>query len=45
MEPSQADEYITRRLRDSLALMEVRMLDHVIVGDGGCYSFSEHGLL
>ena len=45
MEPSQADEYITRRLRDSLALMEVRMLDHVIVGDGGCFSFSEHGLL
>jgi DNA repair protein RadC len=44
-EPSQADEYITRRLRDSLALMEVRMLDHVIVGDGGCFSFSEHGLL
>jgi DNA repair protein RadC len=45
MEPSPADEYITRRLRDSLALMEVRMLDHVIVGDGGCFSFSEHGLL
>ncbi|HEY0340299.1 MAG TPA: DNA repair protein RadC, partial [Steroidobacteraceae bacterium] len=32
-EPSHADEYITRRLKDSLALMEVRMLDHVIVGD------------
>jgi DNA repair protein RadC len=44
-EPSQADEYITRRLRDSLALMDVRMLDHVIVSDGGCFSFSEHGLL
>jgi DNA repair protein RadC len=45
MEPSHADEYITRRLRDSLALMEVRLLDHVIVGDSGCFSFSEHGLL
>jgi DNA repair protein RadC len=45
MEPSQADEYITRRLRDSLALMDVRVLDHVIVGDSGCFSFSEHGLL
>jgi DNA repair protein RadC len=45
MEPSQADEYITRRLRDALALMDVRVLDHVIVGEGGCFSFSEHGLL
>jgi DNA repair protein RadC len=45
VEPSQADEYITRRLRDSLALMDVRVLDHVIVGDSGCFSFSEHGLL
>jgi DNA repair protein RadC len=44
-EPSEADEAITRRLRDALALMDVRVLDHVIVGDGGCFSFSEHGLL
>ncbi len=44
-EPSQADESITRRLRDALALMDVRVLDHLIVGDGGCFSFSEHGLL
>jgi DNA repair protein RadC len=45
MDPSHADEHITRRLKDALALMEVRVLDHVIVGDGGCFSFSEHGLL
>jgi DNA repair protein RadC len=45
MEPSQADEYITRRLRDALALLDVRVLDHLIVGDGSCYSFAEHGLL
>ena len=45
MEPSQADEHITRRLRDALALMDVRVLDHLIVGDGSCYSFAEHGLL
>jgi DNA repair protein RadC len=44
-EPSQADELITRRLRDALALMDVRVLDHLIVGDCGCYSFAEHGLL
>jgi len=45
MEPSHADEYITKRIRDALALMDVRVLDHLIVGDGNCYSFAEHGLL
>jgi DNA repair protein RadC len=45
MEPSQADELITKRLNEALALLEVRLLDHLIVGDGSCYSFSEHGLL
>lgn len=44
-DPSRADEDITRRLRHVLALMEVRVLDHLIVGNGGCYSFAEHGLL
>ena len=32
--PEPADEYITRRLQDALALMDVRVLDHLIVGDG-----------
>jgi len=45
LEPSQADELITRRLKEALALMDVRVLDHFIIGDGVCYSFSEHGLL
>ena len=45
LEPSQADELITRRLKDALALVDVRVLDHVIVGETGCFSFSEHGLL
>jgi DNA repair protein RadC len=45
LEPSQADELITRRLKEALALMDVRVLDHFIIGDGLCYSFSEHGLL
>jgi DNA repair protein RadC len=44
-QPSQADEGVTRRLRQALALIDVRLLDHLIVGDGKCYSFSEHGLL
>ena len=45
LEPSQADELITRRLKEALALVDVRVLDHFIVGDGHCFSFCEHGLL
>ena len=45
LEPSQADELITRRLKEALALVDVRVLDHFIVGDGQCFSFCEHGLI
>ena len=45
LEPSQADELITARLKEALALIDVRVLDHFIVGDGQCSSFSERGLL
>jgi DNA repair protein RadC len=44
-EPSLADEGVTGRLRQALSLIDVRLVDHVIVGEGKCYSFSEHGLL
>jgi DNA repair protein RadC len=44
-EPSQADELITHRLRDALALVDIRVLDHCIVADNGCLSFAERGLL
>lgn len=44
-EPSQADELITRRLRDALALIDVRVLDHLIIGDEKTLSFAERGLL
>lgn len=44
-EPSQADELITARLRDALALVDIRVLDHLIVGDGTCISLAERGLL
>jgi DNA repair protein RadC len=44
-EPSQADELITRRLKDALNLVEIRVLDHLIVGDSRCESFAERGLL
>jgi len=46
LEPSRADELITRRLKHALELLDVRTLDHFIVGDrDDYYSFSEHGLL
>ncbi len=45
LEPSGADELITRRLAEALGLIDVRVLDHFIVGDGRCFSFAEHGLL
>jgi DNA repair protein RadC len=44
-EPSQADLQITTRLREALALVDVRVLDHIIVGEGGGTSFAERGLL
>jgi DNA repair protein RadC len=44
-EPSQADESITRRLKDALALVDIRVLDHLVVGDAACTSFAERGLL
>ena len=43
-EPSPADEFITRRLKDALALVDVAVIDHVIVG-ATLYSMAEHGLI
>jgi len=43
-EPSQADEQITRRLKSALALIDVRVLDHLVIGDT-TVSFAERGLL
>jgi len=44
-EPSQADELITNRLRDALALVDVRVLDHFVVTGDTIVSFAERGLL
>lgn len=44
-EPSGADEQITRRLKEALALVDVRILDHFIIGDGEPVSFAARGLL
>jgi DNA repair protein RadC len=42
--PSAADRQITQKLKEALALVEVRVLDHFIVGEEG-FSFAEHGLI
>ncbi|MCY1404001.1 hypothetical protein D9M71_191980 [compost metagenome] len=42
-EPSQADRALTQRMKDALALVDVRVLDHFIVGDGEPLSMAEHG--
>ncbi|WP_028475255.1 RadC family protein [Nevskia ramosa] len=44
-EPSLADRTLTNRLRDALALIDVRVLDHFVVGEGQPVSFAERGWL
>lgn len=42
-EPSEADRQLTRRLSEALALVDVRVLDHVVIGDGETVAFAERG--
>lgn len=44
-QPSSEDRVITRRLIDALKLVDIRVLDHFIIGSTECYSFAEAGLL
>ncbi len=44
-QPSQADELLTRNLREALALVEVKVLDHFVVAGNQAISFAERGLL
>jgi DNA repair protein RadC len=44
-EPSDADRLITRRLQESLSLIEVRVLDHLVIGDGAPVSLASRGWL
>ncbi|MFK4708077.1 DNA repair protein RadC [Roseateles asaccharophilus] len=44
-EPSRADELLTKQLSDALALVDVRVVDHLVVGAGDVVSFAERGLL
>jgi DNA repair protein RadC len=44
-EPSQADERITRRIKAALELVDIRLLDHLIIGDGVSTSLASRGIL
>ena len=44
-EPSQADKLITQKITDALALLDIRVTDHLIVGGDKAWSYAEHGLL
>lgn len=44
-EPSTADRALTRRLVDALVLIDVRVLDHIVIGGGKHCSFAERGFL
>lgn len=44
-EPSRSDRAITSKLHDALALVDVRLVDHFVIGDGEVVSFAERGLL
>jgi len=44
-EPSRADEALTQALKQALALVDVKVLDHFVIGSGAAMSFAERGLL
>lgn len=44
-EPSMADRQITDRIKEAASLMDIRVLDHFVVGDGAPVSFAERGWL
>jgi len=44
-EPSRADEFLTSALKSALALIDVRVLDHIVVSTSGCVSLAERGLI
>jgi DNA repair protein RadC len=44
-EPSQSDINITQKIKQALALVDVTVLDHFVIGDGTAVSFAQRGLL
>ncbi|MCJ8312030.1 MAG: DNA repair protein RadC [Saccharospirillaceae bacterium] len=45
LEPSQSDKIITQRLKEALALVDITVLDHIIIGKNKAFSFAENGLI
>ncbi len=45
LKPSVADEILTRKIKDGAALIDIRLMDHIIVSNEGYYSFADDGLL
>ena len=44
-EPSRADEFLTSTIKSALALIDVRVIDHIVVAGGSSISFAERGLV
>jgi len=44
-QPSKADEALTKKIKEGAGLLDIRLLDHIIVGDKGYFSFANEGLL
>lgn len=45
LKPSQRDRHLTKKLADAGRLLDIQLLDHLIIGDGGYFSFADEGLL
>ncbi|HEY4286213.1 MAG TPA: DNA repair protein RadC [Puia sp.] len=45
LKPSKADEILTSKLSEGAKLLDIKLLDHIIVGDNGYFSFADEGLL
>lgn len=45
LRPSRADEQLTSKMKQAAALLDIRVLDHIIVSEEGYYSFADEGLL
>ena len=43
--PSNMDKHLTQKLQQALSLLDIRLLDHFVIGDGEAFSFAENGLL
>ncbi len=45
LQPSEADKEITKKISQAAAIMDIRLLDHIIIGEGGYYSFADENQL